>query len=147
MSEFGLKENEIASFVDTNEWLKYFPMNSIKHLKQFGLSVDWRRSFITTNVNEYYSSFIEWQFNKLKNKNRIKYGTRPTIFSPKEGQACADHERSQGETINPQCYTLIKMELLQYETPFIQKNGDKLNGLCIPLISNHLSEIILALHK
>eukprot|EP00960_Hanusia_phi_P035298 751614-Hanusia_phi.AAC.1 len=28
--------------------------------------VDWRRSFITTNVNPYYDSFIQWQFHKLR---------------------------------------------------------------------------------
>ena len=31
-----------------------------------GCGVDWRRSFITTDVNPYYDSFIRWQFEVLR---------------------------------------------------------------------------------
>ena len=31
-----------------------------------GCGVDWRRSFITTDVNPYYDSFIQWQFGVLR---------------------------------------------------------------------------------
>ena len=31
-----------------------------------GCGVDWRRSFITTDVNPYYDSFIRWQFGVLR---------------------------------------------------------------------------------
>ena len=42
---------------------------------------------------------------------RVKFGKRPTIFSITDGQACADHDRSAGEGVNPQEYTLIKLQL------------------------------------
>ena len=48
-----------------------------------GLHVDWRRSFITTDANPFYDSFVRWQFVKLKERNRIKFGKRYTIYSPK----------------------------------------------------------------
>ena len=35
-------------------------------LNRFGLGVDWRRSFITTDANPYYDSFVRWQFAKLR---------------------------------------------------------------------------------
>lgn len=38
--------------------------------------VDWRRSFITTDVNPYYDSFVRWQFLTLKERNKIKFGKR-----------------------------------------------------------------------
>jgi hypothetical protein len=31
-----------------------------------GCGVDWRRSFITTDMNPYYDSFVRWQFWTLK---------------------------------------------------------------------------------
>jgi leucyl-tRNA synthetase len=48
-----------------------------------GIHVDWRRSFITTDANPFYDSFVRWQFVKLKERNRIKFGKRYTIYSPK----------------------------------------------------------------
>ena len=34
------------------------------------------------------------------------------MFSPKDGQPCMDHDRSSGEGVGPQEYTLIKLKLL-----------------------------------
>ena len=77
-----------------------------------GLKVDWRRSFITTDRNPYYDSFVRWQFKHLKEKKKIAYGKRPCIFSPKTDQPCMDHDRASGEGVGPQEYTLIKMKLV-----------------------------------
>lgn len=74
--------------------------------------VDWRRTFITTDVNPFYDSFVRWQFLKLKERNKIKFGKRYTIFCEKDGQPCMDHDRSSGEGVGPQEYTLIKMAVL-----------------------------------
>ena len=42
-----------------------------------GCGVDWRRSFITTDVNPYYDAFIRWQFNTLKKQGKVvKASTR-----------------------------------------------------------------------
>lgn len=41
-----------------------------------GVAVDWRRSFITTDVNPYYDSFVRWQFMKLKAMGLIEFGKR-----------------------------------------------------------------------
>ena len=35
------------------------------------------------------------------------------MFSPLDGQPCADHDRATGEGVGPQEYTLIKMEALE----------------------------------
>jgi leucyl-tRNA synthetase len=37
--------------------------------------VDWRRSFITTSVNPYYDAFIQWQFLKLKELEKVGPGS------------------------------------------------------------------------
>lgn len=73
--------------------------------------VDWRRSFITTDVNPYYDSFVRWQFLRLRERGKVEFGKRYTVFSPRDGQPCMDHDRSSGEGVGPQEYTLIKMRL------------------------------------
>lgn len=74
--------------------------------------MDWRRTFITTDANPYFDSFVTWQYRHLKERNKVKYGKRYTIFSPLDQQPCMDHDRSTGEGAGPQEYTLIKMEVV-----------------------------------
>ncbi len=113
MAEMGVAESEIHLFQDAKHWLNYFPPIAITHLKRFGLATDWRRSFITTDANPYYDSFVRWQFNTLKKKGVVQFGTRLSIFSPIDDQPCADHDRASGEGVGVQEYTLIKLRLQQ----------------------------------
>lgn len=106
-------EEEIPRFADPMHWLRYFPPLGKADLQAFGVAVDWRRSFITTDVNPYYDSFVRWQFHHLKEGGFVRYGTRPTIYSQLDGQACADHDRSEGEGVQPQEYTLIKLRVVR----------------------------------
>ncbi|KAL0126848.1 hypothetical protein PUN28_005306 [Cardiocondyla obscurior] len=112
MQSLGLKDEEIKKFINAEYWLDYFPALAMQDLKSIGLHVDWRRTFITTDANPFYDSFVRWQFNHLKSRNKIKYGKRYSIYSPKDGQPCMDHDRSSGEGVGPQEYTLIKMKVL-----------------------------------
>jgi leucyl-tRNA synthetase len=104
---------EIASFADPLKWLEYFPPYGIADLKSFGSAIDWRRSFITTSANPFFDRFIRWQFNRLREGNRIKFGKRASVYSVLDGQVCADHDRASGEGVGPQEYTLVKLLVVQ----------------------------------
>lgn len=97
----GIPKETIPSFVDPNFWVHYFPPLAQRDIKRFGVHVDHSRSFITTEINPYYDSFIRWQFTTLKEKGFIKFGKRPSIYSPKDKQMCADHDRAEGEGVVP----------------------------------------------
>ncbi|KAL2936167.1 Leucine--tRNA ligase cytoplasmic [Bienertia sinuspersici] len=112
MRSFGLSDEEISKFQDPYRWLTYFPPLAVEDLKVFGLGVDWRRSFVTTDANPYFDSFVRWQMRKLKEAGKIVKDKRYTIFSPLDGQPCADHDRASGEGVQPQDYTIIKMEVV-----------------------------------
>ncbi|KAL3127962.1 hypothetical protein CHM_5g610 [Cryptosporidium hominis] len=113
LKAMGIPEEEISKFTDPIYWTEYFPPLTKKDLKNFGTAVDWRRSFITTDINPYYDAFVKWQFRTLKfKKDKIRYGLRPAVFSRIENQPCADHDRSSGEGVGPQEYTLIKLKAL-----------------------------------
>eukprot|EP00878_Enallax_costatus_P044083 GHUV01052265.1.p1 GENE.GHUV01052265.1~~GHUV01052265.1.p1 ORF type:complete len:124 (-),score=23.70 GHUV01052265.1:232-603(-) len=76
-----------------------------------GCGVDWRRSFITTDMNPFYDSFVRWQFWTLYRQGKIVKDKRYAVYSPLDGQPCADHDRASGEGVGPQEYTLIKMRV------------------------------------
>uniref|UniRef100_A0A7N6ATG4 Leucine--tRNA ligase, cytoplasmic n=1 Tax=Anabas testudineus TaxID=64144 RepID=A0A7N6ATG4_ANATE len=123
MRSLGLKDEEITKFASAEHWLEYFPPLAVKDLKQMGVKVDWRRSFITTDVNPFYDSFVRWQFLTLKDRKKIKFGKRYTIYSPKDGQPCMDHDRQTGEGVGPQEYTLIKMKIVEPYTAKFKSKG------------------------
>ncbi|CAG9091449.1 unnamed protein product [Plutella xylostella] len=134
MRSIGVPEEEIKEFADAYYWLDYFPPRAVEDLKRIGIHVDWRRKFITTDANKFYDSFIRWQFYHLKERKKIMYGKRYTIFSPMDSQPCMDHDRSTGEGAGPQEYTLIKMELLK-PFPKVLKSleGKKVNFVAATL--------------
>lgn len=114
----NIPADEIASFAEPMHWLQYFPPHAIADLKRFGMNIDWRRSFITTDVNPFYDAFIRWQLNTLKERGRVSRGKRPNVYSTIDKQNCADHDRASGEGVNPQEYTLVK---LRVQEPFPAK--------------------------
>lgn len=115
--EMMVKPEEIPAFVDPYAWLDYFPPLGVQDLQSFGTSIDWRRSFITTDVCGYYDAFVRWQFNVLKEVGKVNSGYRPNIYSIKDKQTCADHDRASGEAVVPQEYTLIKLQILTDKLP------------------------------
>ena len=63
MKSIGITDDdEVARFASSEHWLDYFPPLAKSDLQSMGLHVDWRRSFITTDVNPFYDSFVKWQF-------------------------------------------------------------------------------------
>ena len=110
----GVPKEDIEKFEDPEYWLDYFTPLGMQDLKTYGICADWRRSFITTSKNPYYDSFIRWQFNILKAKDKVTFGKRPAVYSILDGQPWADHDRSEGEGAVPQEYTLIKLKILEF---------------------------------
>jgi leucyl-tRNA synthetase len=108
----GIEDKEMPPFKSAEHWFKVFPKMGRVDLERFGIHADFRRSFITTELNPYYDSFVRWQFFRLKEKGLIDFGKRPTVFSTVDNQACADHDRASGEGATPQEYTNIKLEVL-----------------------------------
>lgn len=114
MLALGIPREEIHKFADSAYWLKYFPPLCKQHMDSFGARIDWRRSFVTTDANPYYDAFVRWQVNRLKDLNKIQYGIRYTVYSPKDGQPCMDHDRAEGEGVAPQDYTAIKLKVKEW---------------------------------
>lgn len=100
--------DSIRDFADPYHWIIYFSEHATQDLKQFGVSVDFSRSFYTTTINPSYDSFIRWQFTHLLKDGYVIRGKRYVIFSPLDQQPCADHDRSVGEGVKPQNVLTVK---------------------------------------
>jgi leucyl-tRNA synthetase len=125
LRSIGITEAEIPKFTEPSHWLKFFPPEAQEDLKELGIFTDWRRSFITTDLNPYFDSFVRWQFNTLKAAEKIRFGKRYTVYSAADGQPCADHDRSKGEQVGPQEYTVIKIKCLELPESMKEKFAGK----------------------
>ena len=126
MLSLGIVREEIHKFADAQYWLQYFPQLWQKHLVEMGCGIDWRRRFITTDANPYYDSFVQWQMRRLKEMGKIQFGKRYTVYSPKDGQACLDHDRSAGEAVGVQEYLALKCKVQTWSEDAQQTLAGKL---------------------
>ncbi|KAI4666256.1 uncharacterized protein J4E79_002293 [Alternaria viburni] len=110
----GIPLEEIHKFSDPYHWIEFFPPLAKKDLTAFGARIDWRRQFVTTDANPYYDNFVAWQMRKLKALGKIIFAKRYTVYSPKDGQACMDHDRQSGEGVTVQEYTALKMKVVKW---------------------------------
>ncbi|KRH92888.1 Leucyl-tRNA synthetase, partial [Pseudoloma neurophilia] len=97
MNSIGI--TDIEPFKNPYYWLEYFSPLAQDHLIKFHSYINWNHSFITTEYNPFYDSFVKWQFDKLK--NFISYGKKETIYCTKTNQPCLDHDRKSGEGVIP----------------------------------------------
>ncbi|KAJ6149098.1 hypothetical protein N7471_000297 [Penicillium samsonianum] len=114
MLAIGVPLEDIHKFADAAHWLDHFPPLAIRDLDSMGARVDWRRQFVTTDANPYYDAFVRWQMNRLHELGKIMYGNRYTLYSPKDGQPCMDHDRTEGEGIGPQEYSALKLQVKEW---------------------------------
>jgi leucyl-tRNA synthetase len=115
LRQSGIPDAEIPAFRDPAHWLRYFPPRAMEDLRALGCGVDWRRAFVTTDLNPYYDSFVRWQMRTLRARGLCVKDKRYAVYSPLDGQPCADHDRATGEGVGPQEYTLVKMRALPEE--------------------------------
>ncbi|KAF2639110.1 leucyl-tRNA synthetase [Massarina eburnea CBS 473.64] len=122
----GIPLEEIHKFADPYHWIEYFPPLAKRDLSDFGARIDWRRQFVTTDANPYYDSFVAWQMRKLKDLGKVIFAKRYTVYSPKDGQACMDHDRQSGEGVGVQEYTALKMQVKEWSESAQKKLDGKL---------------------
>ncbi len=104
----GFTEEQIPAFKEPLHWIKTFTKEAEKDLAHYGTSIDWRRSFITTDLNPRYDKFIKWQFNTLKKKGLVAKGSHPVVWCSKENTPVGDHARSEGEGEVPNEMIVLK---------------------------------------
>ena len=108
--KMDVPHSEIPNFINPEYWVTYFSSKAKDDISDIGLICDMRRSFFTTTMNPYYDSFVTWQFTNLLKDGFLQKGKRYVIYSIKDQQPCADHDRSVGESIKPIKYYVTEIQ-------------------------------------
>ena len=105
----GVPKEEWSKFENPEHWINYFKPYWKETFKKAGFSIDWRREFITTYLNPYFSKFVEWQYLTLKEKGLIYKGKHAVVWCPKEKKIVGDHDRKDEYAgIQPEEVVIIK---------------------------------------
>lgn len=99
--DMKVKKEDIIKFMEPTYWVTYFSDITKTDILDLNIHADFTRSFYTTNMNPYYDSFVKWQFDYLLKRGYVYKGKRNVIYSIKDEQACADHDRQSGEGVKP----------------------------------------------
>ncbi len=87
---FHIPEEEIAKMVDPEYITDYFSKTGEESFRISGLSIDFRRKFIS--IEPFFSKFVEWQFGKLNEQNLLVKGRHPVGWCPNENNPVGMHD-------------------------------------------------------
>ena len=109
--EEGRVEELVNSFSSAENVAEFFAARISEDFKRMGYSIDWRRTFNTTEP--LYNRFIEWQFKKLYDKGVIKKGKYPIAYSIEDDSAVGEDDIEEGDTDKVSIieHTTIKFKL------------------------------------
>ena len=103
-------EKIIHSFKDPEKIVEFFIPKMKKEFKTLGLSVDWRRTYTSGDIE--HQALVEWQFKKYKEKGYLVQGKYPILFSKTLNNAVGEDDIKEGDTnpVDIQEFTLIKFK-------------------------------------
>ncbi|MDE1856595.1 MAG: leucine--tRNA ligase [Candidatus Micrarchaeota archaeon] len=87
---FHIPESDMAKMTEPSFIADYFTNEIEVGMKRSGLSVDWRRKFVSTEP--LYSKMVEWQFERLKELGYLVQGRHPVGWCPNENNAVGQHD-------------------------------------------------------
>ncbi len=105
---YKVPEEKLGDFVDPFKMARYFHEEIKTGMKAIGYSIDWRREF--TTIDPHYNSFIEWQFQKLRQKGYITRGSHPVGWCPKDGNPVGQHDTKGDLEPEIEEFTLVKFK-------------------------------------
>jgi len=112
---YKVPKERLSEFVEPFNMARYFHEEIKAGMKEIGYSIDWRREF--TTIDPHYNRFIEWQFQKLRQKGYITRGSHPVGWCPKDGNPVGQHD-TKGD-VEPEIgeFTLIKFKYKNWILP------------------------------
>ena len=103
---YGVPPEVIREFTEPLKIADYFSAEIETGMKEMGYSIDWRRRF--TTIHPAYQKFVEWQIRSLREQNRIKLGSHPVGWCPKDANPVSQHDTLGDMEPEFTDYTLIK---------------------------------------
>jgi len=102
---YRVSQEELSHFTDPMVIVRHFSQEYERVMRSLGLSIDWRRRFIT--VDPHYSKFIEWQYKHLGAKGYVVKGIHPVKYCPQCENPVGDHDLLEGDKAEILKFTLV----------------------------------------
>lgn len=100
----------VASFEEPQKIVDFFIPKMVSEFKTLGLSVDWRRSYTSGDLE--HQALVEWQFLDYKDKGYLVQGKYPLLFSLSLQNAVGEDDIQDGDIdpVSIQEFTAIKFK-------------------------------------
>ncbi|RLG82907.1 MAG: leucine--tRNA ligase, partial [Thermoprotei archaeon] len=110
---FNISIDELRKLKEPLTLARYFHELSKEAMKDYGLSIDWRREF--TTIDPEFKSFIRWQFETLRSKGLLIKGTYPVGWCPYHNMPVGMHDTK--DDVEPEIdeVTVIKFKIVGNE--------------------------------
>ncbi len=105
---FHVADEDIMRMTDAEYIANYFAKEMEGGMRAAGYSIDWRRKFIS--IEPIFSKFVEWQFQKLKERGYITKGKHPIGWCTNENNAVGQHDTKHDVQPEIQQVTVIKFK-------------------------------------
>ena len=102
---YKVPQNVLNEFVDPLTIVRHFAAEYQRVMTSCGLSIDWRRRFIT--VDPTYSKFIEWQWKHLYEAGHVIKGAHPVRFCTVDDNPVGDHDLLEGDKAEVIKFTMV----------------------------------------
>ena len=102
---YRVSQDILDRFINPMEIVRYFSEEYQRVMQKCGLSIDWRRRFITGDPQ--YSKFIEWQYKHLREEEHVVKGAHPVKYCPQCENPVGDHDLLEGEKAEIIRFTLV----------------------------------------
>jgi len=102
---YKVPQNVLDEFIDPLTIVRHFAAEYQRVMTACGLSIDWRRRFIT--VDPTYSKFIEWQWKHLYEAGHVIKGAHPVRFCTVDDNPVGDHDLLEGDKAEVIKFTLV----------------------------------------
>lgn len=102
---YRVPQDVLDNFTDPLVIVKHFADEYQRVMTSCGLSIDWRRRFIT--VDPTYSRFIEWQWKHLYEAGHVIKGAHPVRYCTVDENPVGDHDLLEGDKAEVIKFTLV----------------------------------------
>ncbi|MFA5253901.1 MAG: leucine--tRNA ligase [Methanoregula sp.] len=102
---YKVPQNVLEGFTDPLTIVKHFAAEYQRVMTSCGLSIDWRRRFIT--VDPTYSKFVEWQWKHLYEAGHVIKGVHPVRYCTVDDNPVGDHDLLEGDKAEVIKFTLV----------------------------------------
>ncbi|HJJ42454.1 MAG TPA: leucine--tRNA ligase [Methanocorpusculum sp.] len=112
---YKVPADTLKHFTDPIVIVNYFADEYQRVMQQLGLSIDWRRRFIT--IDPSYSKFIEWQYSHIYEQGKVQKGEYPVRYCPACDQPVGDHDLMEGADAEVMHFVLVMYEFGEFLIP------------------------------